>query len=53
MSAAYADEFKKTYVLANNKPSERSMKASILKHYLLTVFGQMRLDAIEMHAIES
>jgi integrase len=50
--AAYADEFKKTYVLANNKPSERSMKASILKHHLLPVFGEMRLDAIKMHAIE-
>jgi integrase len=50
--AAYADEFKKTYVLANNKPSERAMKASILKHHLLPVFGEMRLDAIKMHAIE-
>jgi hypothetical protein len=49
--AAYADEFKKTYVLANNKPSERSMKASILKHHLLPVFGEMQLDAIKMHAI--
>ena len=51
--AAYADEFKKTYVLANNKPSERSMKDSILKHHLLPVFGPMRLDAIKMHAIET
>lgn len=50
--AAYADEFKKTYVLANNKPSERSMKASILKHHLLPVFGATPLDAIKMHAIE-
>ncbi len=50
--AAYADEFKKTYVLANNKPSERAMKASILKHHLLPVFGEVRLDAIKMHAIE-
>jgi integrase len=33
--AAYADELKKTYVLANNKPSERSMKASIRKRHLL------------------
>lgn len=49
--AAYADEFEKTYVLAN-KPSERSMKASILKHHLLPVFGEIRLDAIKMHAIE-
>jgi hypothetical protein len=50
--AAYADEFKKTYVLANNKPSERSMKASILKHHLLPVFVELPLDAIKMHAIE-
>ncbi|MDF3066465.1 MAG: int [Polyangiaceae bacterium] len=28
------------------------MKASILKHHLLPVFGEMRLDAIKMHAIE-
>jgi hypothetical protein len=50
--AACADEFNKTYVLANNKPSERSMKARILKHHLLPVFGALRLDAIKMHAIE-
>ena len=40
------------YVLANNKPSERSMKASILKHNLLPVFGDLPLDAIKMHLIE-
>src|SRR5690348_7052330 len=51
--ATYADDFMKTYVLANNKPSERAMKASILKHHLLPVFGEMRLDAIKMHAIET
>jgi len=33
--AQYADDFMNTYVLANNKPSERSMKAGILKHHLL------------------
>ena len=41
-----------TYVIANNKPSERSMKARILKHHLLPVFGDMPLDAIKMHPIE-
>jgi integrase len=51
--AVYADEFMKTYVLANNKPSEQSMKACILKHHLLPVFGPMRLDAIKMHPIET
>ena len=50
--SAYAAEFMKTYVVANNKPSERSMKASILKHHLLPAFGEMRLDSIKMHPIE-
>ena len=50
--SAYATEFMETYVIANNKPSERSMKASILKHHLLPVFGDMPLDAIKMHPIE-
>jgi integrase len=50
--SAYAAEFMKTYVVANNKPSERSMKASILKHHLLPAFGEMRLDLIKMHPIE-
>jgi hypothetical protein len=49
----YAAEFLETYAAANNKPSERAMKASILKHHLLPVFGEMRLDAIKMHAIET
>ena len=51
--ASYADDFMNTYVLANNKPSERSMKASILKHHLLPTFGGLRLDAIKMHPIET
>jgi len=50
--SAYATEFMDTYVIANNKPSERSMKACILKHHLLPVFGDMPLDAIKMHPIE-
>jgi len=48
----YATEFMETYVIANNKPSERSTKACTLKHYLLPTFGDMRLDAIKMHPIE-
>lgn len=51
--SAYAAEFTKTYVNANNKPSERAMKASILKHHLLPVFGTMRLDAIKLQQIEA
>ena len=48
----YATEFMDTYVIANNKPSERSTKACTLKHYLLPAFGDVRLDAIKMHPIE-
>jgi integrase len=51
--AEYADEFQKTYVLANNKPSEREAKACILKHHLLPAFGGMKLDSIRTHAIET
>ncbi|MEO7034324.1 MAG: hypothetical protein ABI335_10920 [Polyangiaceae bacterium] len=50
--SAYATEFMETYAIANNKPSEQSMKACILKHHLLPVFGDMPLDAIKMHPIE-
>jgi len=50
--SAFATEFMDTYVTANNKPSEQSMKASILKHHLLPVFGDLYLDAIKMHPIE-
>lgn len=50
--ADYADEFQKTYVLANNKASEREAKACILKHHLLPAFGGIQLDAIKTHAIE-
>jgi len=51
--AEYADEFQKTYVLANNKPSEREAKACILKHHLLPAFGSLPLDAIRTHGIET
>jgi integrase len=48
----YAAEFLETYAAANNKPSERSMKACILKHHLVPAFGEMRLDSIRLHPIE-
>jgi integrase len=51
--AEYADEFQKTYVLANNKPSEREAKACILKHHLLPAFGSKKVDSIRTHAIET
>jgi hypothetical protein len=37
-------------VLANNKPSERSIDARVLKHHLFPVFSEMRLDGIKMRA---
>jgi integrase len=51
--AEYADEFMKTYVLANNKPSEREAKACILKYHLLPAFGRLPLNAIRTHAVET
>ena len=50
--AVFAAEFMKTYVIANNKPSEQSAKARMLKQHLVPAFGDMRLDAIRMHPIE-
>ena len=50
--SVFATEFMQTYVIANNKPSERSMKASILKHHLLPAFADMQLNDIKMHPIE-
>ena len=51
--AAFAADFMKTYVAANNKASEREAKACILKHHLLPAFGGIRCDEIRMHAIET
>jgi integrase len=51
--AVFAAEFMKTYVAANNKPSERAAKECILKHHLLPMFGDKRCDEIRMHAIEA
>ena len=41
-----------SYVAANNKLSERRMKASILKHHLLPFFGKTPLDRITVEDIE-
>ncbi len=40
------------YVAANNKLSERRMKASILNHHLLPFFGKSQLDHIKAEDIE-
>jgi integrase len=42
-----------TYAAADNKPSERAAKESILRLHLLPAFGDNRCDEIRMHAIES
>ena len=39
---AYAEDFMKTYAVANNKPSERAAKARMLEHQLLPAFGTTR-----------
>jgi integrase len=51
--SVFAEEFMKTYAAANNKPSEQSAKACILKHHLLPAFGELRCDEIRTHAIET
>jgi integrase len=50
--SAFAEEFMNTYAIANNKPSERTTKACILKHHLLPAFGEKRCDEIRTHDIE-
>lgn len=51
--SVFAEDFMKTYVAANNKPSERSSKRCILKHHLLPAFGDESIDAIRRPAIEA
>jgi integrase len=50
--SAYAEEFMKSYALANNKPSEQEAKACILRNHLIPAFGEVRLDEIKTHPIE-
>jgi len=49
---AFKKEFMETYVAANNKPSERISKTSMLKFHLVPAFGRMRLDEIGTRDIE-
>jgi integrase len=48
----FRDLLATTNSIAGRFSSERALKAGILKHHLLPVFGEMQLDAIKMHAIE-
>jgi integrase len=49
---AFAEEFMKSYVLANNVPSEQRGKRSILDRHLLPRFGEHRLAEIGTREIE-
>src|SRR5262249_1575026 len=49
---AFADEFMETYAKANNKPSERESKRSILQHHLRPAFGRLQLDTITAREVE-
>jgi integrase len=46
-------EFMRTYVAANNKPSERIAKEYMFKHHLLPTFGRLRLDEITTRHVEA
>jgi integrase len=48
----FIEEFKRTYVAANNKPSERISKECMIRVNLLPAFGSKRLDAITVREIE-
>lgn len=48
----FAMNWLETYAAANNKLSERRMKASILKHHLIPFFGKVPLDRITTEDIE-
>ena len=49
---AFADEFLRTYVVTNNKPSEARCKEYRLRLYIVPFFGKKRLDAIGVREIE-
>jgi integrase len=49
---AFKVEFMATYVMANNKPSERISKEYMFKLHLLPAFGRKRLDNIATRDIE-
>jgi integrase len=49
----FVKEFSRTYVVANNKPSEQAAKECIFRVHLLPVFGKKRLDAITIREIEA
>lgn len=46
------EEFVKTHVIPNNKPSEIAAKHSIFVHHLCPIFGEQRLNMIAARDIE-
>jgi integrase len=50
--SVFAEEFMRSYAVANNKPSEQEAKACILRNHLIPAFGTMRLEEIKTHPIE-
>lgn len=49
---AFAGEFMRSYVAANNKPSEEQTKRSSLRNHLVPALGHLRLDQIGARQIE-
>jgi integrase len=49
----FAEDFMASYAKANNKPSEQTNKASILKHHLLPAFERIPLDRIGVRDVEN
>ena len=49
----FADEFERTYVKANNKPSGIEGKRSVLHKHLRPAFGKLRLDEVGVREIEA
>jgi integrase len=48
----FATDFMSSYAKANNKPSEQTSKAGILKKHLLPIFGGRHLDGITAQDVE-
>ena len=48
----FSDEFLTTYAETNNKPSEVASKRTMLALHLVPAFGHLRLDQIDLVAIE-
>lgn len=50
--SVFAEEWQKTYVLNNNKPSEQLQKDCMLRKHLIPFFGKLPLDKINTFKVE-